>query len=737
MPRVKAKKRKGFHGMKYWELQRADDRNGPPISHDQTPLSAHQGQGPSTRSDEGTAINPEPSDTPQSLVRLKEMKNMSEEKLVNSDFRKLGHGKIMTQKRRRTSARNLGMDDINVRERKKVELAIGSKIQEFSLLNECLAKAARCSYCNDAQSKLQIFQNSNSRNGLAEDLFIRCSICGVKSNFTTSRKLPGRGGTFQVNRRSVIASQSRQQLAKFCAKMDLPSPVTSKPYNAHLKKTEKAFTKEAGQKMYDAAKRLIEITKKEEPERVHIGPNNEDIAEVGVTVDGTWQKRGHTSKTGAVFLLSVRTGEVLDYEVMSHYCHACIAHEKDDKNSDTYKKWLANHSALCQINHKGSSGDMETQGAIRIFSRSISERGLKYTQFVGDGDSSCFGRVAEMLKKDYGDNYQVVKEECVGHVQKRIGSALEAYKKGMKGKVLSDGKGVGGAGRLTKDMIKRIQNYYGFAIRQNKGKLEEMKTAIMAIKYHIIREDGETLEHQHRFCPKGKDSWCRFWKDKGNGTSEYCDEGRLPMVFLTELAPIFKRLSSSELLARCLLGLTQNQNECLNGTLWSRVPKHKFCGRRRVNIAACEAICVFNTGAATKGMMMERLGIPAGQNMIKALRNEDKVRVKNAARKTSIKYRNRRKQLKFMKKKNKASKEQELAYKAGSFGLGSKPVINSAKRKTKQGKKIDKEDVLKEGRPLKRQRSMLTIEAETITIQFVSDNSVPMVGPVQKRVKCD
>ena len=60
------------------------------------------------------------------------------------------------------------------KERKKESLGeFGSKIQEFSLLNECLAKAARCSYCNDAQSKLQIFQNSTSRNGLAEDLFIR------------------------------------------------------------------------------------------------------------------------------------------------------------------------------------------------------------------------------------------------------------------------------------------------------------------------------------------------------------------------------------------------------------------------------------------------------------------------------------------------------------------------------------------------------------------------------------
>ena len=39
------------------------------------------------------------------------------------------------------------------------------------------------------------------------------------------------------------------------------------------------FIKEAGQKMYDAVKILIEITKKEAPERVHIGPNNEEIAE--------------------------------------------------------------------------------------------------------------------------------------------------------------------------------------------------------------------------------------------------------------------------------------------------------------------------------------------------------------------------------------------------------------------------------------------------------------------------
>ncbi len=50
------------------------------------------------------------------------------------------------------------------------------------------------------------------------------------------------------------------------------------------------------------------------------------------------------------------------------------------------------------------------RGAIKTLSRSIETRKLKYTQFVGDGDSSCFGRVAEAMVGLYGDLYVVVKE---------------------------------------------------------------------------------------------------------------------------------------------------------------------------------------------------------------------------------------------------------------------------------------------------------------------------------------
>ena len=59
----------------------------------------------------------------------------------------------------------------------------------------------------------------------------------------------------------------------------------------------------------------------------------ETIANVKVTVDGIWPKRGHSSKTGVVFLLSVVTAENLDYKVKSLICHECRAYEQNDKDS--------------------------------------------------------------------------------------------------------------------------------------------------------------------------------------------------------------------------------------------------------------------------------------------------------------------------------------------------------------------------------------------------------------------
>lgn len=66
--------------------------------------------------------------------------------------------------------------------------------------------------------------------------------------------------------------------------------------------------------------------------------------------------------------MSVRTGEILDYEVKSLLCKECAAHDNSDKHSPGCLTWKEKHKRHCQINHEGSSEEMEALGAIEIFS---------------------------------------------------------------------------------------------------------------------------------------------------------------------------------------------------------------------------------------------------------------------------------------------------------------------------------------------------------------------------------
>ncbi|GFU37097.1 hypothetical protein TNCV_1554941 [Trichonephila clavipes] len=48
--------------------------------------------------------------------------------------------------------------------------------------------------------------------------------------------------------------------------------------------------------------------------------SNTAVAECGVSVDGTWQRRGHSSLNGCVAALSIGIGKLLDLEIMSKFC---------------------------------------------------------------------------------------------------------------------------------------------------------------------------------------------------------------------------------------------------------------------------------------------------------------------------------------------------------------------------------------------------------------------------------
>ncbi|GFW55220.1 uncharacterized protein TNCV_116061 [Trichonephila clavipes] len=187
---------------------------------------------------------------------------------------------------------------------------------------------------------------------------------------------------------------------KLFSMLNIPYP-SKCTYRQHEIKLLHAASQAANNSMLESEKSIAEC------------PN-----ECGVIVDGTWQKRGYSSLNGCVSTISVDSGKILDIEVLCQYCRVCT---KTEKTSGFSKKCVVSH--FCK-NHKGSASNMETVGVYRIFERSEANRSLRYTSYCGNGDSKAFNNVKDIYGYD-----SVVKYECIGHVQKRVGSRLRKLKK--------------------------------------------------------------------------------------------------------------------------------------------------------------------------------------------------------------------------------------------------------------------------------------------------------------------
>ena len=224
---------------------------------------------------------------------------------------------------------------------------------------------------------------------------------------------------------------------------------------------------------------------------------------------------------------------------------------------------------------------------------------------------------------------------------------------------------------LTQDVIDRFQNYYGSAIRNNSKSLLLMQNAIWAIFYHVIKGGKESLTQQHRYCPTGSGSWCRYQQDKTNGTKTYSQSNCLPSVFRDELKPLFTRLSKTELLQRCLKGITQNQNEALNATLWSKCPKRVFCGRSKLVSGAALSVIQWNSGAAGIGNILTALGVSTvGINTNMGFRRENIQRLSSAAVKCKSNFRKRRQ---VLRQTRKIKIIEQPAYLSGAFSVHTIP----------------------------------------------------------------
>ena len=233
--------------------------------------------------------------------------------------------------------------------------------------------------------------------------------------------------------------------------------------------------------------------------------------------------------------------------------------------------------------------------------RSSIDYKLRYTSLIGDGDAKTHALLLE--DKPYGDKCDVKKLDCIGHIQKRMGTALRKLPENHRGQKLSDGKTIGGQGRLTDNLINSLQNYYGDAIRHSKGDVPKMMKAVQATLLHFNSTDEQP---RHRLCPDGEGTWCKYQVAKAKGTV-YKHKKPIPEAIVTLLKPIYARLGSKSLLEKCVDGYTQNANEAIHQLVWRFCPKEVFLGKVGVDIACALAVSCFNYGASSLSKLTDLL----------------------------------------------------------------------------------------------------------------------------------
>ena len=533
-------------------------------------------------------------------------------------------------------------------------------IMNSTLLVKFIEKLSKCPECGD---NINIVHEVAKKKGLAHFFSATCmsEICDwtdvLASSKTVDSKLRGKKG-YEINLRTCLAfreiGRGYKSICAFFKLMNSPPPMDSRSYRKLFTKLYRAYRESASHSINAAAG------------EVKGTPDEDGVKNVRASFDGTWQRRGYSSLNGVVACIS--DGKVVDYEVLCKICRQCQYWNRK-KGSPEYEEWKLHHH--CSINHTGSAGSMEAGGVMNIYKRSVATKFLRYTKYLGDGDSKAF---QDVVAANVYPNNSIEKDECIGHVQKRVGARLRTLKVNYKGKLLSDDKSLCGAGRLTNKAMNTLQNYYGMIIRSNIGNLYQMKKGVAAIVHHcseyLNAERKPDNDARHMYCPRGENSWCKYQKYLVTGQPTYETKINLPEAVFDLIKPIFshKDLGSDVLLSKCLHGLTQNPNEAFNQCIWKKTPKETFVARKTLEVAVASAVLNFNDGGNGILNVIDKCGFSRGHYTLLGCAKSNRARVKNIDNKTTVKCKQQRKKLRAQRKGWQDSNDAgEKSYSAGAF----------------------------------------------------------------------
>ena len=208
---------------------------------------------------------------------------------------------------------------------------------------------------------------------------------------------------------------------------------------------------------------MLEAGRREREIAIQKGHFHEGVPAITVIVDGGWSKRSHkhsyNAKSGVAIIIGKETGKLLHIGVRNKFCHAC-ARKIPKENHTCYRNWTA------------SSSEMETDIILEGFLEAERVHRVRYTEFIGDGDSSVHPTLIQNVP---GWGHAIRKVECANHVCKCYRGALE--------KLVKTNSSYKGSGGLTVKMRKRLVSAARCAIRMR----SKEKNRVQALA--LLRKD--------------------------------------------------------------------------------------------------------------------------------------------------------------------------------------------------------------------------------------------------------
>lgn len=295
------------------------------------------------------------------------------------------------------------------------ETCEGNIVWDSDQLQQSVNSTASCKKCG---ATLRMF----SRNSRAWNMFSwlcsgkQCQNNNPNTAAWTDTSKPAGGGMHAINRALVLGMRAVGKgwtaATTLSGMLNSPAPIHPFNWGRHTKQwADKAAVVEKDVSDSELQKIVVDIP---------------------ASLDGSWKSRSQSCQvvSRVVAVIYVDTAEVLDAHVACSTCPTCKRLEDKDKSSLEYLSWYVKHGITCRMNHDGSAQAMEAARAIMVYRRSL-ENSVRYNPFVGDGDSKSYKTVA--TDKPCGPNYDIEKEECIGHIQKRMGTPLRREVEKSKG----------------------------------------------------------------------------------------------------------------------------------------------------------------------------------------------------------------------------------------------------------------------------------------------------------------